>query len=186
MTFRDIAELCGVGETTVRRWANVASRKMADLHAKMADAQKSKRAARFSLPEALAIIRAGGKATLADLLEANARETAAPRPELERPLSGALLRELRYAVAAGILAPADPRRLLGLAGAPAAPARLLIEDDRAADALAEAAFAAAGQGVVLTPDVLRRAQDAGVGAFAGVLKRAISQTAADSIQGKLL
>jgi len=77
MTIKQIAELCGAGETTVRRWIDtVPFAEMAKPSAEIA--KVSNEPFRFTLPETLAIIRAGGKSTLADLLEDNAqrKETA--------------------------------------------------------------------------------------------------------------
>lgn len=79
MTIRQIADVCEQGESSIRRWIDQASAKMASLSVKMADALKSKKPAQFSLDETLAIIRAGGKNTLADLLAQNAKTTAPKR-----------------------------------------------------------------------------------------------------------
>jgi hypothetical protein len=84
MTIKEIAEVCGVDERTIRRWIDGASGKTPDdpgnlpgLSAKTAEAQESKVPARFSLDEVIAIIRGGGRATLADLLADNAARAAA-------------------------------------------------------------------------------------------------------------
>lgn len=75
MTGRQIAQLCGVQERTVRRWIERASDKMSGLSDKMSEAFRKKRPARFSLDETIEIVRAGGNHTLADLLLENARKT---------------------------------------------------------------------------------------------------------------
>jgi hypothetical protein len=88
MTIKEIAEVCGVDERTIRRWIDSASGNTPDdpgilpgLSAKTAEAQESKVPAHFSLDEVIAIIRSGGRATLADLLADNAMRTAAlPAP----------------------------------------------------------------------------------------------------------
>jgi hypothetical protein len=78
MTIQQIADLCGVAESTVRTWIDkaAASAEIAKPSAEIA--KVSNEPFRFTLPETLAIIRAGGKSTLADLLEDNAgrKETA--------------------------------------------------------------------------------------------------------------
>lgn len=73
MTIRQIAEICGVDERTAQRWAVKAADKMPSVADKMSSAGHGK-AAKFTLEETLAIIRAGGRHTLADLLAENARD----------------------------------------------------------------------------------------------------------------
>jgi len=81
MTIKEIAEVCGVDERTVQRWVGSVSDKMSSVSDKMSSSSPMY-PARFSLDEVLAIIRAGGRATLADLLADNAARTAAlPAPE---------------------------------------------------------------------------------------------------------
>jgi hypothetical protein len=77
MTIKQIADLCSVDERSVRRWAEKAGDKMSAIADKMS-ASTSTYPAAFTLDETLAIIRAGGKNTLADLLADNAqrKETA--------------------------------------------------------------------------------------------------------------
>jgi transcriptional regulator with XRE-family HTH domain len=102
MTMEEIATLCGAGKTTVRRWVDTACAKMAHLRAKMAHAFETKVAARFTLPETIAIIRAGGNETLADLLAQNANQGhKAPEPRESEGLSSrdkALIREIVSAI----------------------------------------------------------------------------------------
>jgi transcriptional regulator with XRE-family HTH domain len=78
MTISQIAELCGVEERTVRRWLKRASDKMSGLSDKMSEAFKTKTPATFTLEETVAIIRAGGNETLADLLAQNAGQGVNP------------------------------------------------------------------------------------------------------------
>ena len=73
MTIRQLAKLCGVGQSTIRRWAETASAEMAGIRAKMAGSQLSKKPAVFCLDETITIVRAGGNELLADLLLENAR-----------------------------------------------------------------------------------------------------------------
>jgi hypothetical protein len=116
MTIKQIAELCEAGETTVRRWIDQASANMADLSAKTAEARETSKPARFTLPEVLAIIRAGGKGTMADLLADNAakkgpkaaKATAVPK------ISAALIRECRLAAKDRVLSSFDIHYLLGI------------------------------------------------------------------------
>ena len=84
MTIKEIANLTNVGETTVRRW--ISSAKMAGLSAKMAQAVNDKKPADFTLPETIAIIRAGGNETLADLLMENAKRPQDMRPAISREM----------------------------------------------------------------------------------------------------
>ena len=59
MTIKQIAELCGVDETTVCRWIVKASGEIPELSCKMQEARETKKPAAYTLPETLAIIRAG-------------------------------------------------------------------------------------------------------------------------------
>jgi transposase len=72
MTIKEIAEIANVSDATVRGW--IKSAETAGLSAKTADAQETKKPALFDLAEVIAIIRAGGRGTLADLLVENARQ----------------------------------------------------------------------------------------------------------------
>lgn len=76
MTLKQIADLTDKGESTIRRWIDAASAKMAGLSAKMADAKESKKPARFTLDETIAIIKAGGNETLANMLRQNAEQSS--------------------------------------------------------------------------------------------------------------
>jgi hypothetical protein len=75
MTIKQIAEIANVAESTVRNW--IGSAKSAEITAKIAEARKTSIAAQFNLTETLAIIRAGHRFTLADLLEQNANNKTA-------------------------------------------------------------------------------------------------------------
>ena len=72
MTIKQIAETSNVSESTVRNWAKLASAKTAEVSAKIAKARETSVAADFTLPEVIAIVRAGGNETLANLLAENA------------------------------------------------------------------------------------------------------------------
>jgi len=74
MTIKQIAEICQVAERTIRDWVAKASAKSADLSVKSAEV-KTGVGYKFTLPETLAIIRAGGRSTLADLLQENAQRS---------------------------------------------------------------------------------------------------------------
>ena len=95
MTLSEIGELCAVGTTTVRRWAKEASAKMAQISAKMAEARETAKAARFSLEETLAIVEAGKRGPLADLLRDNARTSRPPVTYTPEELSRAVCEALR-------------------------------------------------------------------------------------------
>lgn len=102
MTIKEIAEIASAGETTIRRWAEIASGKMAGLRAKMAGAQESKKPADFTLEETIAIIRAGGNETLADLLAQNAKEKTTPKKKQVSGLpNGKQIEQLRLMMQAG-------------------------------------------------------------------------------------
>jgi hypothetical protein len=94
MTIREIAELCGVSESTVRNWIDIASAsaKIAKPSAETAKAENKPFS--FTLPETLAIIRAGGKNTLADLLAENAKVPSNKELDISRKMSGSFIREL--------------------------------------------------------------------------------------------
>lgn len=93
MTIAEIAALCGRDESTVRRWVAKAGGELPAAARKMSAAGHGK-AARFTLEETVAIVRAGGNNTLADLLMENAkRQDRADR--IHRLPNGKQLEELR-------------------------------------------------------------------------------------------
>ena len=97
MTIKEIAKVANVDEVTIRRWAKKASDKMPSVSGKMTGALMTKVAANFTLPETIAIVRAGDNDTLANLLEQNASETAtakAPRAASHRLPNGAQMLSL--------------------------------------------------------------------------------------------
>jgi hypothetical protein len=98
MNTREIAATCGVAERTVRDWIRKASVKSAELSAKSAEGRGT--GARYTLQETLAIIRAGGRHTLASLLEENAR-TFHITTRIDRLPNGVQLAELRRIYGAG-------------------------------------------------------------------------------------
>jgi len=74
MTIKEIADVSNVSQSTIRNW--ITSAKSAEISAKVAKAKETSIAATFYLDEVIAIVRAGGNDTLADLLLDNARKTA--------------------------------------------------------------------------------------------------------------
>lgn len=74
MTIKQIAELSEKSHQTVGRWVETAKSKMDSIRSKM-DKANSRCPARFTLEETIAIVRAGGNQTLADLLLQNAQQT---------------------------------------------------------------------------------------------------------------
>lgn len=129
-TIKGIAALCGVDERTVRRWIDAlctplggmsreAGHDARPLHAikqKTLAASAAGTAATFDLPETLAIIRAGGNNTLADLLADNARRKPAitldePRDSLDPALR---LHIAKQAVDSGLYGPAQALAIVGL------------------------------------------------------------------------
>ncbi len=71
MNIKEIAKLTGKSRRAVEYWASKCD-KSSHVCAKIAEARTKKRAADFTLEETIAIIRAGGNDTLADLLHENA------------------------------------------------------------------------------------------------------------------
>lgn len=112
MSVKEIAELCNVDERTVQRWANIAADKMSSVGDKMSAAGHGK-AALYGLPEVLAIVRAGGKATLAALLEENAaKNLPAAKPKLPNGKQTEFLYRLYHEKA---LSPHQVQLVLGVA-----------------------------------------------------------------------
>lgn len=93
MTIEELAKTCGVQDRTVRRWANRAADKMSSVEEKMSAAGHGKKTV-FSLDEVLEIVRAGGRHTLAALLEENAKKSKTDHRVTRLP-NGAQLAELR-------------------------------------------------------------------------------------------
>jgi predicted transcriptional regulator len=91
MTIKEIAELCGRAQSTIRNW--ITSANSADLSAKIAEAQQAKKPANFTIEETIAIVRAGKNETLANLLAENAQN----RENYEKYLS--LMEGLRGEIA---------------------------------------------------------------------------------------
>ncbi len=114
MTIKQIAELCRVDERTVQRWVVQASDKMSGLSDKMSEALRTKKPARFTLPETMAIIRASGRSTLADLLQENAQRS--------QPAITDTVRELIPVITAAVTAAMTP--LIRALQQPLTPARM--------------------------------------------------------------
>lgn len=190
MGFRAIAELCGVAETTVNRWASSCNSE--EVSCKMQKARETSKAAQFTLEETLAIIRAGGKGLLADLLEQNALG-GLPVPKPAPVLSGAYFRELRFMVKDRILSPLQVQKILGVApAAPQGPAAVPQIEVPASAAQGAAAFAEIlkriddrGARPGLPPETVERVVAAAAGATLGALRK-IERERAAAVQGQLL
>jgi len=109
MTLKEIAQLANVGKTTVQDWIKKMNENRSDLNEngssnlneirsgileKIAKARKDSKPADFTLEETIAIVRAGGNETLANLLAENAK---AAHPE-QASISG----ETAHAIASEI------------------------------------------------------------------------------------
>jgi hypothetical protein len=105
VTIKEIAELCGRAQSTIRNW--IASANSAEISAKIAEARITSKPASFTLDETLVIIRAGGNEILANLLAENVRN----RKNDEKYLS--LMEGLRGEIAKIGTKPAlpDPKEL---------------------------------------------------------------------------
>lgn len=181
MTIREIAELCGVDERTVQRWARVAGDKMPSVADKMSAGGHGKPTA-LSLDETLAIVRAGGKTTLAALLAENAAKRPAAAPKLP---NGSQLAGLARLVEKKTISPYQAQLLLGVAIPRENP---LPEVPMSAEE-ASAAFArirATVEGRALPPPAIAKATRAAAGAYACVARREADKAAADSKQGRLM
>lgn len=71
MTIKEIANISNVSESTVKRW--ITSAEIVKPSAEMAKVTNTP--FRFDLPDTIVIIKAGGKETLADLLQENAKKS---------------------------------------------------------------------------------------------------------------
>lgn len=86
MTIKEIAQTANVDKTTVQRWIKrVPDAKRIELDAKCTKAQREQKEADFSLEETLAILRAGGNETLADLLAMNAKAEVTRPSQASQP-----------------------------------------------------------------------------------------------------
>lgn len=95
MTIKEIAETCGVDRSTVKKWVKNGNGEIfTKIGEKVAKASKTKKPACFSLEEALEIVRAAGRHTLAALLEENAKKSKTDHRVTRLP-NGAQLAELR-------------------------------------------------------------------------------------------
>jgi predicted transcriptional regulator len=105
MTIKEIAEICSVGEQTVRDWLRAGTKSVPVAPSIVSAKRKIEKAghgkaANLTLEETLAIIRAGGRHTLASLLEENAR-TFHITTRIDRLPNGVQLAELRRIYGAG-------------------------------------------------------------------------------------
>ena len=107
MTIKQIAETCGVDIKTVRRWVG----KMSTLDGqnvqaetavkkKMREAGRAGKPTYLTLEETLAIVRAGGRHTLASLLAENAKAQSG-EDRIDRLPNGTQLHELRMTYGCG-------------------------------------------------------------------------------------
>lgn len=183
MTIKEIASLCEVDERTVRRWVEQASDKLPELSDKMSEAFKTKKLANLSLSETIAIIRAGGKNTLADLLAENAKKVEAPKAV--RLPNGTQLRELRLMADKKYLSPYQVQLVLGVA----VPRPETIPEIPATKAEADAAFAAMKRlygRPGLPAGTVEKVARAAAGAARSTLKNIEAKAIADASQPRLI
>ena len=115
MTIKEIAGICDVSESTVRNW--IGSAEIAKPSAEIAKATNEP--FRFNLIDTLKIIRAGGRSTLADLLQENAGRRISDVPDKSvrnktSKLTGALAREYRLAAEHDLITIVQFQQLIGL------------------------------------------------------------------------
>ena len=115
MTIKEIAGICDVSESTVRNW--IGSAEIAKPSAEIAKATNEP--FRFNLIDTLKIIRAGGRSTLADLLQENAGKRISDVPDKSvrnktSKLTGALAREYRLAAEHDLITIVQFQQLIGL------------------------------------------------------------------------
>jgi transposase-like protein len=118
MTAKEIAGAVGKDERTVRRWINQASDKMSGLSDKMSEAERTKKAADYTLEETCLIIEAGMGPDAAGIFRANAGQAKPPARPKPRAVTGAYLRELNAAYDKSIIGRDDWRRMAGLDALP--------------------------------------------------------------------
>lgn len=94
MTIKQISEIANVTEKTIRAWIQKASEKLPQISGKTTEARRKSKPAKFTLQETIAIVRAGGNQTLADLLLQNARQTER-QYRVNRLPNGKQLEEMR-------------------------------------------------------------------------------------------
>lgn len=115
MTIKEIATTANVDRTTVLRWMKkVIGAFCTVIGAKCTEAEKTKVEADFTLEETIAIVRAGGNDTLADLLLANAKESQKPTAKTPKLPNGSQLREIRVMFERQAIDKSQVARLLGL------------------------------------------------------------------------
>ena len=180
MTIREIAELCNVDRTTALRWAQrVDGALCTEIGAKCTEADKSKVAARFTLDETLAIIRAGGKATLANLLAENARKAMATTPKLP---NGTQLVALERMVEKKTISPYQAQLLLGVA----APRENPLPEVPATAEEGTRGFAAIRSRFALPAPAQAKATRAACAAYDATAARLANEAHRDSLQGRLM
>ena len=118
MTIKEIASEANVTEKTLRGWIVKASVKLPKLSGKTTEARRTGVAADFTLEETIAIVRAGGNETLADLLAMNAAssvrglQVSNQRNRAKLP-SGAQLKEIRLMAEKGFITKVHVIQALG-------------------------------------------------------------------------
>ena len=98
MTIKEIAGICNVEKRTVELWAQKCE-KSSQICEKISQAYKTKIPAHFTLEETIIIIKAGGRSTLADLLQENAAKAEPPSTAL---VARDLIKEMIPAMTAAI------------------------------------------------------------------------------------
>ena len=72
MNIKEIAELTGKTERSIRLWSTKASENISSISEKISYSSRTKKPSDFTLEETVEIIRSGGNETLANLLKENA------------------------------------------------------------------------------------------------------------------
>lgn len=117
MTIKEIANLAGRTERTVRRWIGATSDKTSDepgkmsgLSKKLIESDQSKKPADYTLEETIAIIRAGGNGTLANLLAENAMTNVQGQPmtNAEVSVNRQMMQEVAAVAARAVLSEIVP------------------------------------------------------------------------------
>lgn len=179
MNTKQIAAVANVDERTVRRWAQVASGNLPAIADKMS-AASSAHPADYDLAETIAIIQAGGNATLAALLADNATGQVRSAPRVLGPLpNGAQLRELRILFEKKALTSAQVAAALGVSGAVAAPGRALALQQEPASAETVAGLER------MLSDLRNKAVRQGAAAMGHALKAGTEQIVRDLSTGHL-
>jgi transcriptional regulator with XRE-family HTH domain len=114
MTIKEIADLCKVERRTVQNWMAKVSEKDSKVLEKITKARETSIAASFTLEETIAIIRAGGNDTLADLLAENAKKVESTPTRAKLP-NGKQMEQYRIMAERGLITKDQLHIVLGLA-----------------------------------------------------------------------